>query len=98
MRRRDFIKAFASVVIAHPVVARAEQSPLPVIGFVNAGSADGSVGRATAFLKGLGEAGYVDGQNVRVEYHWLEGKIEGLPAIMTDLDRREVVVIASPGH
>jgi len=97
MRRRDFIKAFASVVIAHPVVARAEQSPLPVIGFVNAGSADGSVSRARAFLIGLGEAGYIDGQNVKVEYHWLEGKNESLPAIMTDLVRRQVAVIATPG-
>jgi putative ABC transport system substrate-binding protein len=97
MRRRDFIKAFASVATACPFVASAQQAPLPVIGFVNAGSADGSVGRATAFLKGLGEAGYVDGQNVKVEYHWLEGKNERLPAIMADLVRREVAVIATPG-
>jgi putative tryptophan/tyrosine transport system substrate-binding protein len=81
----------------YPLVAASEQASLPVIGFVNAGSADGSIGRATAFLKGLGEAGYVDGQNVKVEYHWLEGKNESIPAIMTDLVRRQVAVIATPG-
>jgi ABC-type uncharacterized transport system substrate-binding protein len=80
-----------------PLSTRAQQPPVPAIGFVNAGSADGSVSRATAFLNGLGEAGYVDGQNVKVEYHWLEGKNERLPAIMADLVRRQVAVIATPG-
>ena len=97
MRRRDFIKVFAGVAAAYPLVAGAEQASLPVVGFVNAGSADGSVGRASAFLKGLGEVGYIDGQNVKVEYHWLEGKNERLPAIMADLVRRQVSVIATPG-
>jgi putative tryptophan/tyrosine transport system substrate-binding protein len=97
MRRRYFIKVFAGVAAAYPLVAGAEQASLPVIGFVNAGSADGSVGRASAFLKGLGEVGYVDGQNVKVEYHWLEGKNERLPAIMADLVRRQISVIATPG-
>jgi len=96
MRRRDFMKAFAGLA-GYPLVAVAEQASLPVIGFVNAGSADGSVSRARAFLIGLGEAGYIDGQNVKVEYHWLEGKNESLPAIMTDLVRRQVAVIATPG-
>ena len=90
------MKAFAGLA-GYPLVAAAEQAPLPVIGFVNAGSADGSVSRASAFLKGLGEAGYVDGQNVKVEYHWLEGKNESLAAIMTDLVRQQVAVIATPG-
>jgi putative ABC transport system substrate-binding protein len=97
MRRRDFIKAFAGVATTYPFVAAAEPASLPVIGFVNAGSAEGSAGRGAAFLKGLGEAGYVDGQNVKVEYHWLEGKNERLPAIMADLVRRQVAVIATPG-
>jgi ABC-type uncharacterized transport system substrate-binding protein len=96
MRRRDFIKAFAGLA-SYPLVAGAEQTSLPVIGFVHTGSADGSVGRATAFLKGLSEAGYIDGQNVKVEYHWLEGKSESLSAVMSDLVRRQVAVIATPG-
>ena len=96
MRRRDFIKAFAGLA-SYPLVAGAEQTSLPVVGFVHTGSADGSVGRATAFLKGLSEAGYIDGQNVKVEYHWLEGKSESLSAVMSDLIRRQVAVIATPG-
>src|SRR5215467_13658882 len=95
MRRRAFMKVFVGLA-GYPLVAAAEQASLPVIGFVNAGSADGSVSRARAFLIGLGEAGYTDGQNVKVEYHWLEGKSESLPAIMTDLVRRQVAVIATP--
>jgi putative ABC transport system substrate-binding protein len=97
LRRRNFIAGLASTTAVWPLSTRAQQPPMPVIGFVNAGSADGSVSRATAFLKGLGEAGYVDGQNVKVEYHWLEGKNERLPAIMADLVRRQVAVIATPG-
>src|SRR5690242_17715107 len=96
MRRRDFMKAFVGVATAYPLAAGAEQPSLPVIGFVNAGSADGSIGRATAFLKGLGETGYADDHNVKVEYHWLEGRNERLPAIMADLVRRRVAVIATP--
>jgi putative ABC transport system substrate-binding protein len=70
---------------------------MPVIGFVNGGSADGSEGYVAAFRKGLGETGYVEGQNVRVEYHWLEGQFDRLPALMGDLVRRRVAVIATPG-
>jgi putative tryptophan/tyrosine transport system substrate-binding protein len=68
---------------------------LPVIGLVNGGSND--VGARAAFRKGLGETGYVDGQNVTVEYHWLEGQFDRLPALMADLVRRRVAVIATPG-
>jgi putative ABC transport system substrate-binding protein len=78
------------------VVARAQQPELPVVGFVNAGSADASAGFVAAFRKGLGETGYVKGQNVTVEYHWLEGQFDRLPALMADLVRRRVAVIATP--
>ena len=71
---------------------------MPVIGFVNAGSADASAGYVAAFRKGLGETGYVEGQNVTVEYHWLEGQFDRLPALMADLVRRRVAVIATPGN
>src|SRR5262249_701468 len=66
-----------------------------VIGFVSSGSADASIG--SGFRKGLSESGYVDGQNATVEYHWLEGQYDRLPALMADLVRRRVAVIATPG-
>jgi putative ABC transport system substrate-binding protein len=78
-------------------MARAQRPEMPVIGFVYAGSADASAGLVAAFRKGLGETGYVEGQNVTVEYHWLEGQFDRLPALMADLVRRRVAVIATPG-
>ena len=83
---------------AWPLVARAQQPALPVVGFVRDGSADASAPFAAAFRKGLSETGYVEGQNVTVEYHWLEGQYDRLPALMADLVRRRVAVIASVGN
>ena len=70
---------------------------MPVVGFINGGSADASARYVAAFRKGLNETGYVEGQNVTVEYHWLEGQYDRLPALMADLVRRQVAVIATPG-
>jgi putative tryptophan/tyrosine transport system substrate-binding protein len=95
MRRREFIAGLGGAA-AWPFAARAQQSALPVIGFVYGGSADDSI--VAAFRKGLGETGYVDGQNVTVEYHWLEGQYDRLPAVMADLVRRRVAVIATPAN
>ena len=88
MRRREFIAGLCGAAAAWPLVARAQQPAMPVIGFVYTGSADASAGYVAAFRKGLGETGYVEGQNVAVEYHYLEGQFDRLPALMTDLVRR----------
>jgi putative ABC transport system substrate-binding protein len=77
---------------------RARQQPaLPVVGFVSGGSAEVSADRVRAFRKGMSEAGYVEGQNVTVEYHWLEGRYDRVPALMADLVHRQVAVIVTPG-
>jgi putative ABC transport system substrate-binding protein len=93
--RRTFIAGLGSAV-AWPVAAHAQQAAMPVIGFVNGGSADAFARPLAAFRKGLSETGYIDGQNVAVEYHWLEGQYDRLQALMADLVRRHVAVIATP--
>jgi ABC-type uncharacterized transport system substrate-binding protein len=96
MRRREFIAVLGAV--AWPLAARAQQPAMPVIGFVHGGSADAFAHYVAAFRKGLGETGHVEGQNVTVEYHWLEGQYDRLPALMAELVRRRVGVIATPGN
>src|SRR5579862_2320199 len=95
--RRQFISALGGTAVAWPLAARAQQPAMPVVGLIDAGSADGSAPLVPAFRKGLNEAGYVEGQNVAVEHHWLEGEYDRLPALMTELVGRRVAVIASPG-
>jgi putative ABC transport system substrate-binding protein len=96
MRRREFIAGLGGAA-AWPLAARAQRAAIPVVGLVNGGSADASAGQVAAFRRGLGETGYVEGQNVTVECHWLEGQYHLLPALMDDLVRRHVAVIATPG-
>jgi putative ABC transport system substrate-binding protein len=96
MRRREFIAGLGSAAAAWPLVVGAQQPAVPVIGFVNAGSAETSAGYVAAFRKGLGETGYVEGQNVTVKYDYLEGQFDRLSALMADLVRRRVSLIATP--
>jgi putative tryptophan/tyrosine transport system substrate-binding protein len=91
MRRREFIARLGGAA-AWPVVARAQQSKVPVVAFVRPGLGDLLL---TAFRKGLGEVGYVEGKNVTVEVHWLNSQYDGLAALMADLVRRRVAVIAT---
>jgi hypothetical protein len=97
IQRREFV-AGVGAAAALPVSARGQQPVIPVVGFVNVGSTDVSADRVRAFRKGLGETGYVEGQNVVVEYHWLDSQYERLPSLMADLVRRRVAVISTPSN
>ena len=96
--RRKFVAALGGTAFAWPLAAHAQQPAMPVVAFLRDGSADTNARDLAAFRKGLNEFGYVEGQNVTVEYHWLEGHRDSLPALLTDLVRRQVAVIATPGN
>src|SRR5437899_6169757 len=98
MRRREFITLLGSMAVARPRVARAQQPNTPVIGLLMSAWPNDSAHLVTALRRGLNEAGYADGQNVSIEYHWAENQYDRLPALAADLARRQLAVIVAGGN
>jgi putative ABC transport system substrate-binding protein len=97
LRRREFIAGLGGAA-AWPLPTQAQQRALPVVGYVSVAAGAAATEREVAFRQGLGEAGYTEGRNVNVEYHILDGNFDRLPAVMDDLVRRRVAVIAALGE
>jgi putative ABC transport system substrate-binding protein len=96
MRRRDFIAGLAGAA-AWPVAARAQQTAMPVIGFLSSAAPGGYQNLLIAFRKGLADLGYSEGRNIIVEYRWAEGRFDRLPALAADLVQRDATIIVTTG-
>ena len=98
MNRREFIALLGGAAVAWPLAARAQQPTMPVIGYLESRSPDGMTDRLRAFRQGLKDTGYVEGENVRIEYRWAENQVDRLPMLAAELVRQRVNVIATPGE